>query len=76
MFAVHSRFHQIPNAAFTAVIDISAVRIGLAGGTALPCNSCWRLFETRLVGKLFIQGIEITLHTLFNFYFYIDPAFS
>ena len=36
----------------------------------------WRLFEARLVGKLFIQGIQIALHTLFDFYFYIDPASS
>ena len=76
MFTVHSCFHQIPNAAFAAVIDIDAVWICLAGGASLLCNSGWRLFEPRLVGKLFIQGVKITLHTLFNFDFYIDPAFS
>ena len=58
------------------MIDITAVWICLAGGTALPYNFCWRLFETQLIGKLFIQGVEIALHTLLNFYFYIDPAFS
>ena len=60
MFAVHSCFHQIPDAAFAAVIDITAVWICLAGGTALPYNFCWRLFEARLIGKLFIQRIEIS----------------
>ena len=60
-----------------AVIDTTAVWICLAGGTAPSVhNFCWRLFEARLIGKLFIQRIEIALHTLFNFYFYIDPAFS
>ncbi|MBU5431822.1 hypothetical protein [Intestinimonas sp. MSJ-38] len=61
---------------FAAVIDITAVWIRLAGGMALPYNFCWWFFETRLIGKLFIQRIEIALHTLFNFCFYIDPAFS
>ena len=42
----------------------TAVWIRLAGGTALPYNFCWRLFEARLIGKLFIQRIEIALHTI------------
>ena len=33
VFTVHSCFHQIPNAAFVAVVDIAAVWICLAGGT-------------------------------------------
>ena len=76
MFAVHSCFHQIPNAALVAIVDIAAVWICLAGGATFPCYSRWRFFEPQLIGKSFIQGIEIALHTLFHFYFYIDPAFS
>ena len=48
----------------------------MAGSATFPCYSRWRLFEPRLVGKFFIQGVKIALHTLLNFYFYINPAFS
>lgn len=76
VFAVHGCFHQITNASFVAMVDVAAVRICPAGGTALFYGSFRRLFESRLLGKLFIQSIEITLHALFYFRFYIDPAFS
>ena len=76
VFAVHGCFHQITNASLVAMVDVAAVRICPAGGTALFYGPCGRLFESRLLGKFFIQSIEIALHTLFYFRFYIDPAFS
>ena len=58
------------------MVDVAAVGICPAGGTALFYGPCRRLFESRLLGKFFIQRVEITLHALFYFRFYIDPAFS
>ena len=76
VFAVRGCFHQITNASLVAMVDVAAVRIYPAGGTALFYGPCRRLFESRLLGKFFIQRVEIALHALFYFCFYIDPAFS
>ena len=58
------------------MVDIAAVRIGSAGSAAFLYSFYRWLFESRLLREFFIQTVQIALHTLLNFNFYINPAFS
>lgn len=54
------------------MVDIAAVEIDLAGSATFLYSFLPVLFESQLPREFFIQTVQIALHTLFNFDFYID----